>query len=113
MGMVLFPDQLQLAWQNGEFGALGFAAEFMAAGITDDLAKTDRVLYRNLTRGLAEARRRGWVKRLDAKRLHELEAVLEGVLAIQAAEGLVLSDNEVAEVRRRLALQHLGHLRLR
>jgi hypothetical protein len=80
----------------------------MAAGITDDLAKTDRVLYRNLSRGLAEARRRGWPKRLDAERLHEIEAILEVTLANQAIEGFVLSADEVAEVRRKLARQLLG-----
>jgi hypothetical protein len=108
MGMVLSPQLILQAWHAGEFGALGYAAEYMANGITADLQQTDPALYGNLSRGLAEARRQGWCGRLDARRLHYLEEVLQATLANQAVEGIMLSTDEVAHVRRKLAAQYLG-----
>lgn len=107
MQMVIHPEQLEQAWRAGEFGALGFAAEFMAHGVTGALRRTDPVLHGQLTRGLAEARLKGWPGRLDPARLHALENTLQQTLSNQAIEGIVLTAWEIAVVRRALAEQHL------
>jgi hypothetical protein len=108
MQMVIHLELIEQAWLAGEFGALGFAAEFMAHGITDTLQRTDPVLHGQLMRGLAEARLKGWPGRLDPARLHALENTLLQTLSNQAIEGIVLTAGEIAAVRRALAAQHLG-----
>ena len=106
--LVLFPDRIQACWEAGEFGRLGYLAEALETWPEADLEHTDPALFRNVSQGLAQARQAGWPERLDSRRLHDLEAVLEAVLASQRAEGLELSSGEVAEVRRRLAAEHLA-----
>jgi hypothetical protein len=113
--LVLFPDRIQAVWEAGEFGRLGYLAEALATWPEDDLESTDPARFRNVSKGLAKARQAGWQDRLDTRRLHDLEAVLQGVLDSQRAEGLELSAAEVLEVRRRLAEEHLekGHVSTR
>ena len=107
LNLILASDGIEEAWRGGEFGVLGYLAEALATWPMTDLERTDPALFGNLVRGLAETRERGWLARLDAARLHGIEDTLQQVLANQSAEGVSLTPEEVAEVRRQLARQHL------
>lgn len=103
MSMVLIPESIAGAWAAGAWGDLGYLAEWIRSGVPEDLAKTDPVLFANLTGGLAEIRRLGWDRKLDPVKLHRIEDLLQTTLVNQKAEGHELTAEEVAEVRKRLA----------
>ena len=60
MGLVQFPERIQQFMDEGRYSDLAYLAEYIRAGVPDELRKTDPVLHRNLTRGMAAIRRLGW-----------------------------------------------------
>ena len=87
MGLVLCPKRIQLYWDEGRFADLAFLAEYIAAGVPRDVAKTDPVLHRNLVKGLAGITRQGWDRRLKPGPLR-IRAAAQRRRKAQAGEAL-------------------------
>ena len=60
MGLVQFPERIQMFWDAGRYGDLAYFVEYLRAGVPADLKHTDIVLYRNLTKGMDVIRQLGW-----------------------------------------------------
>lgn len=108
MGLILFPDRIKQLWDDGAWGDLAYLGEAIATWPPKDLDRTDPALNINICLGLSEIERTGWGRRLDPARLRDMENLLSTTLSNQAAEGIVLTPDEVLQVRRKLTVQHLG-----
>lgn len=62
MGFVQFPDRIQHAWDDERYEELAYLAEYVRAGLPQDLRQTDPVLYRHLRRGLVKIRKMRWME---------------------------------------------------
>ena len=60
MGLVLFPERIQMLWDAECYDDLAYFVEYLRAGVPADLKHTDSALYRNLTKGMNVIRRLGW-----------------------------------------------------
>jgi hypothetical protein len=66
MGLVLFPEtRIHAYWEAGCFAELAFLSEYIRAGIPSDLARTDPLLFHNLTKGMTQIKQLGWDRRLQ------------------------------------------------
>lgn len=108
MGLILFPARIKPLWDDGAWADLAYLGEAIRSWPPKDLDKTDPALNINICLGLSEIERTGWRRRLDPDRLRDMEDMLATTLLSQAAEGIVLTPEEVLQVRRRLTVAHLG-----
>ena len=109
MGLILFSERSKPMWDDGAWSGLAYLGEAIATRPPTDLDRTDPASNINICLGLSEIERTRSSRRLDPTRLCDMEDLLATTLASQAAAGLVLTPDEVLQVRRELTVQDLGN----